>query len=54
MLKDVQTIEREFGNLIKIEDNFPKYVVSLDKIKTANSYKGIIHLTLREFLSLEF
>ena len=44
--------EREFGNLLKINDNYPKYVVSLDPF-TISSYKGIIHINLREFLKSE-
>lgn len=50
-LTDNSTIEREFGNLIKIEDNYRKYVVSMDAIGTINTYKGIKHLLLKEFLS---
>ncbi len=44
--------DREFGNLLKINDNFPKYVISLDSFTIA-SYKGIIHINLREFLKRE-
>jgi uncharacterized protein len=45
-----QTIEREFGNLLKIKDNYPKYVVTLDNF-TGTSYEGIKHIPLRKFLS---
>jgi len=41
--------QREFGNLLLISDNLPKYVVSLDPVHIA-SYKGVKHLHLREFL----
>jgi len=41
---------REFGNLLEIKDNFPKYVVSLDEFSN-NNYKGIIHLHLKDFLN---
>ncbi|HED37962.1 MAG TPA: ATP-binding protein [Ignavibacteria bacterium] len=44
--------EREFGNLNLINDNYPKYVVSLDPVQIG-SYKGIKHLHLREFLNKE-
>ncbi len=44
--------DMEFGNLLKINDNFPKYVISLDSFTIA-SYKGIIHINLREFLKRE-
>ncbi len=42
------TIEREFGALKSIEDNYPKYVISLDKIDLSRD--GIIHLNLIDFL----
>ena len=50
LLHDEKTIEREFGNLEKIKDNYPKIVVSMDEF-TGNSRNGIRHLNLREFLS---
>ena len=47
------TIEREFGAYKSIEDNYPKYVISLDKIDLSRD--GIIHLNLIDFLlSKEF
>ncbi len=52
LLSDEATIEREFGNLLKIEDNYPKFVVSLDTFRPSNTYKGIKSLHLREFLML--
>ncbi len=45
------TIEREFGAYKTIEDNYPKYVISLDKIDL--SQDGIIHLNLIDFLLSE-
>lgn len=42
------TIEREFGAYKSIEDNYPKYVISLDKINLSRD--GIIHLNLIDFL----
>ncbi len=50
LLADAKVIEREFGNLLKIEDNYPKYVISFDNFSAKNTYKGIKHLTLLEFL----
>lgn len=44
------TMEREFGNLMAIKDNYPKYVVTLDEY-SGSSYEGIIHIPLRQFLS---
>ena len=42
-------IEREFGNLLKIQDNYPKIVVSEDDFR-GNSYEGIRHVFIRDFL----
>jgi len=51
MLTDEQTIQREFGNLLAIEDNFPKYVVTMDELlNSINTYKGIKQIHLRDFL----
>jgi predicted AAA+ superfamily ATPase len=50
-LTDEKVIEREFGNLLAIPDNYPKMVVSLDEFSGSSTYKGIMHLTLLEFLS---
>ena len=50
LLADEKTIEREFGNLMLIEDNYPKYVVTLDPFSPNTTYKGIRQLHLREFL----
>ncbi len=44
-------IEREFGAYKSIEDNYPKYVISLDKMDL--SCDGIIHLNLIDFLLSE-
>ncbi len=50
LLQEQKTIDREFGNLEKIKDNYPKIVVSMDEFK-GNTYKGIHHAHLRNFLS---
>lgn len=50
LLYDEKTIQREFGNLAEIPDNYPKYVVSMDEIKPNNTFKGIKQMHLREFL----
>ncbi len=52
-VNDEKTIEREFGNLIKIKDNYPKFVVTMDEFK-GNTMEGIKCLSLREFLTLTF
>jgi len=53
LLHDSKTIEREFGNLEKIKDNYPKFVVSMDEF-SGNSRNGIKHFHLLEFLGNDF
>jgi uncharacterized protein len=53
LLHSEATIQREFGNLLNIKDNYPKFVVSMDQFSGGNSYKGIQHKHLRDFLSGE-
>ena len=48
LLSDNKVEEREFGALKKIEDNYPKYVISLDK--TNFSQNGIIHKNIVDWL----
>ncbi|NDV56728.1 ATP-binding protein [Bacteroides sp. 519] len=49
-LSNPETITREFGNLLKIRDNYPKIVVSGER-SFENSYEGIEHIYIRDFLS---
>jgi uncharacterized protein len=49
-LNDEKTIEREFGNLLKIQDNYPKVVISSQSFE-GNSYMGISVIDLRRFLT---
>jgi len=51
-MNDESTIQREFGNLLKIQDNYPKMVVTGDKFH-GNSYEGIKQINIRDFLSLQ-
>jgi hypothetical protein len=48
-LTDDSTIEREFGNLLKINDNYPKKVITMDNF-SGNTYQGIEQVNIREFL----
>lgn len=48
LLASDETIEREFKSLLEINDNYPKYVLSMDRFDM--SRKGIIHKYLPEFL----
>ena len=50
ILQDEKTIDREFGNLLKINDNYPKIVVSMDEF-SGNTYEGIKHLHIRKFFA---
>ena len=45
------TRKREFGPLEKIRDNYPKYVISVTPYLTKRNDNGIIHLSLRKFLT---
>ena len=49
LLASETTIEREFGSLMAIKDNYPKYVLSMDKF-FEKDYQGIIHLNIIDFL----
>ena len=48
-LYDQRVIEREFGVYANIPDNYPKYVISMDKMDF--SREGAIHLNAIKFLS---
>jgi hypothetical protein len=50
LLHDEKTIEREFGNLLKIKDNYPKLVISADDFAISN-YEGIKHINILNFLN---
>ena len=45
-----ETIEREFSNLLKIKDNYPKIVVAGER-SFENSYEGIKHVYILDFLT---
>ncbi len=48
LLADSSVVEREFRPLLKIDDNYPKYIVSGDKHDFSG--KGIIHKNIIDFL----
>ncbi len=52
LLTNEETINREFGNLLQIPDNFPKYVVTMDEFSETSSYKGIIRMHVKDFCML--
>ena len=48
LLTDENVIKREFGAFNEIKDNYPKYVLSLDKADF--SQNGIIHKNIIDWL----
>ena len=50
ILTDENTINREFGNLLKIGDNYRKYVVTMDEYNSGSNYNGIEQIHLKDFL----
>lgn len=51
-LESEQTIEREFGALLSIDDQYPKYVVTMDSL-WKDSIEGVKHLYISDFLLTE-
>lgn len=49
LLDSEKTVEREFHSLKLISDNYPKYVLTLNKHQTTNN-EGIIRMNLVDFL----
>ena len=47
-IENNETIKREFGSLLMINDNYPKYVLSMDEI--LQSQEGIKHMHIIDFL----
>ena len=50
MLLDEVTIQREFGNLLEIPDNYPKYVITMDEMQSGGNYQGVKQISLCNFL----
>ena len=53
-IDEQKTAEKEFGNLLKIKDNYPKILVTMDEINFTSTYEGIKHYTLTGFLEKTF
>lgn len=51
LIADETTREREFGNLRAIQDNYPKFVISMTPLVSRADDNGITHLHLRKFLT---
>jgi uncharacterized protein len=52
LMTDEKTTLRESGNLLKIKDNYPKYIISMDELPASNT-KGIMQMNIREFLTAD-
>ncbi|WGE90429.1 hypothetical protein NYR63_06165 [Actinobacillus genomosp. 1] len=48
-INEEKTLEREFGNLLKIQDNYPKYVVTMDEFE-GNTFEGDAVFEFESFL----
>ena len=53
LMADEDTRKREFGNLKAINDNYPKYVVSLDEWTSGSNVDGIQHVHLGDCLRMQ-
>ncbi len=53
LIQEQATHDREFGNLLAIKNQFPKYVLSMDAPNDSNTFMGIHHRSIPDFL-LEF
>ncbi len=49
MLTNEETINRKYGNLLEISDNFPKYVVTMDELNEISTYKRINRMHIKDF-----
>ncbi|HYX07525.1 MAG TPA: ATP-binding protein [Bacteroidales bacterium] len=49
LLTNEETKNREYGNLLEISDNFPKYVVTMDELTEISTYKGINRMHIKDF-----
>jgi len=50
MIYDEQTHRREFNVLKDINDNFPKYVITMDRLGNGQNDNGIKQIYLADFL----
>jgi predicted AAA+ superfamily ATPase len=48
-LENEETVKREFGNLLEIRDQYPKYVISMDDF-WKESVEGVNHYHISDFL----
>ena len=51
-LDNRETVAREFGNLLSVGDQHPKYVVTMDEF-WKDAIEGVVHLYITDFLLKE-
>ena len=51
-INNEKTLKREFENLMAIDDNYPKYVITMEKFEGVDD-KGIKCIDLKFFLMLD-
>ena len=54
LITEEKTFNREFGNLLPIKDNYPKYVISMTPYMDSSKWAGIIHIPFAEFMKNGF
>jgi uncharacterized protein len=54
LLQNQETIDREFKNLLSIDNNYRKIVITMDNLFSGASFKGIEHLHLLDFLNQNY
>ena len=54
LISEEKTFNREFGNLMPIKDNYPKYVISMTPYMDSSQWEGIIHIPFADFLKKGF
>ena len=54
LITEEKTFNREFGNLLLIKDNYPKYVISMTPYMDSSKWEGVIHIPFAEFLKNGF
>lgn len=54
LITEEKTFKREFGNLLPVKDNYPKYVISMTPYMDASQWEGIIHIPFAAFMKNGF
>ena len=54
LITEEKTFNREFGNLMSVKDNYPKYVISMTPYMDSSKWAGIIHIPFAVFLKEGF